>query len=88
MRRDEVTLDTTWHNDWKNCSPFDHEDYWDKSWIIPLEFEMESGKIVKSALVYDAEYDCFDYDEKNYDFMADCDVYGIVKWRFASEHPL
>jgi len=88
MRRDEVTLDTTWHSDFKQCGPFDHEDEWDPSWIIPLEFEMESGKIVKSALVYDAEYDCFDYDEKNYDFIADCDVYGIVKWRFASEKPI
>lgn len=87
MRRDEVTLDTTWHNDFAQ-GPFDHEDDWDPSWIIPLEFEMEGGKIVKSALVYDAEYDCFDYDEKNYDFMADCDVYGIVKWRYSSEHPL
>lgn len=88
MCRDEVTLDTTWHDNWKECGLFDHEDDWDPSWIIPLEFEMENGKIVKSALVYDAEYDCFDYDEEHYDFIAHFDVYGIVKWRFASEHPL
>ena len=88
MRRDEVTLDTTWHDDWKNCSPFDHEDDWDQSWIIPLEFEMEDGTIKKSALVYNKEYDCFDYDEVNYDLCMYFDVYSIVKWRFASEHPL
>jgi len=88
MRRDEVTLDTTWHDNFAECGPFDHEDDWDPSWIIPLEFEMENGKIVKSALVYDTEYDCFDYDEEHYDFIAHFDVYGIVKWRFASEHPL
>ena len=88
MCRDEVTLDTTWHSDFKQCGPFDHEDEWDPSWIIPLEFEMEDGRIVKSALKYFSEYDYFDYDEENYDFIAHFDVYGIVKWRFASEKPI
>ena len=82
-----VVFNTDWHSDWKQ-GPFDDEDNWDPSWIIPLEFEMENGKIVKSALVYDKEYDCFDYDEENYDFIAHFDAYGIVKWRYSSETPI
>ena len=85
-----ITFNTDWHGFEKKPydSPWAGEDNWDKSWIIPLEFEMEDGRIVKSALKYISEYDCFDYDEENYDFCAYFDVYGIVKWRYSSETPI
>lgn len=85
-----VVFNTDWHGFEKKPydSPFTGEDKWDPSWTVPLEFEMEDGKIVKTALVYQPEYDCFDYDEENYDFCAYFDVYSIAKWRYSSETPI
>lgn len=85
-----VVFNTDWHGFEKKPydSPFTGEDKWDPSWKVPLEFEMEDGKIVQTALVYQPEYDCFDYDEENYDFCAYFDVYSIAKWRYSSETPI
>lgn len=77
-------IDTEWHSDYKECGPFDHEDEWDKSWVIPIEFKMHDGKIKKTNLIYteDEHGKGFDYDENSGDFCAYFDVYDIVAWRF------
>lgn len=45
-------IDTEWHSVCRDCGPVDHEDEWDKSWVIPIEFKMHDGKIKKTNLIY------------------------------------
>lgn len=75
-------IDTEWHTGFKECGPFDHELEWDKSWRVPVEFEMLDGTIKKVDLVYDEKDDWFKYDPKNEDFCIDDDFDDIVAWRF------
>ena len=81
-RHENSMIDTEWHSDFSECGPFDHELEWDKSWIVPVEFKMFGGTVKPVNLVYDEEYDCFDYDPNNEDFCIDYDVYEIESWRF------
>lgn len=83
-----VVFNTNWHAIEEKLSPFAGEDKWDPTWKIPLEFEMEDGRVVPTAIVYQPEYGCFDYDEENYDFCAYLDVYSIVHWRYSSKTPI
>lgn len=76
-----MPTENEWRSDFKECGPFDHQAEWDKSWVIPIEFKMEDGSVKKTNLVYDSEYDTFDYD-KNGDFVDYFDVYSVVAWRF------
>lgn len=77
-------IDTEWHSVCSDCGPFDHEDEWDASWVIPIEFKMYDGKIKKTNLIYleDERGNGFDYDENSGDFCADFDVYYATAWRF------
>lgn len=80
-------FDTEWHSDFKECGPFDHEDEWDTSWVIPIEFKMYNGQIKKTNLIYseDENGKGFDYDENSGDYCGDFDVYDVVAWRFAGQ---
>ena len=80
------TFNTEWSHNWSE-GPFKHQDEWDKSWIIPVEFKMDDGNIKKSIIRYDSKYNTFDFDEENYDVCMYFDVYSIDEFRFASEHP-
>lgn len=89
-----MKFDTDWHT-FKDSSPWDNQDQWDKFWCILVNIKLypwnkdDPYEIVNAKIVFDKEHNCWDWAKpvKDNDFDVDCDhhVYDAGWWRFVKE---
>jgi len=89
-----MKFDTNWHT-FIEASPWDNQDQWDKSWIIPVELKLyptnnkNPFEIINAKIVFDKEYNCWDWaspvNDDDFDVDNDHHVYDCGWWRFVKE---